>query len=198
MNTDLQTRIDTYLMRLRRSLGELPPEEVSEILREIRSHILERAEASGELTNEKLVQILRELGQPEDIGPLYQADALVTRARASFSPSLIFRTTVRWAMVSFLGFVVFLAGLLGYGSSLAFFFCAVAKPFQPDRVGLWLHHTGFTFGTTNLPQAQELLGWWIIPVSLVLGALFLLLTTRFLRWMLRFAFRSPIVPRAAA
>jgi hypothetical protein len=53
-----QTRIDTCLMRLRRSLGELPPEEVNEILREIRSHLLDRAEASGELTDEKLARIL--------------------------------------------------------------------------------------------------------------------------------------------
>ena len=32
----LQEKIDAYLMQLRRSLGELPPEEVNEILREIR------------------------------------------------------------------------------------------------------------------------------------------------------------------
>src|SRR4029077_254612 len=103
----LQTRIDTYLMRLRRSLGELPAEEVNEILREIRSHIFERAARDGELTDQKLMTILRELGQPEDIGPLYQAEAMVARARSSFSPSLIFSTTLRWAMRSFVGFVVF-------------------------------------------------------------------------------------------
>ena len=46
----LQQKIDAYLMQLRRSLGELPPDEVTEILQEIRGHILERTEASGELT----------------------------------------------------------------------------------------------------------------------------------------------------
>ena len=45
LDQPLQTRVDTYLMRLRRSLGELPPEEVNDILREIRSHILDRAES---------------------------------------------------------------------------------------------------------------------------------------------------------
>src|SRR6202011_5721851 len=44
----LQRKIDAYLAELRRSLGELPAEDVQEILREIRGHILERAEASGE------------------------------------------------------------------------------------------------------------------------------------------------------
>ncbi len=118
MNEDQQTRIDAYLMKLRRSLGELPSEDVNDILREIRSHILDRAEASGELTNEKLVQILKDLGRPEDIGPLYQAEALVTRARSSFSPTLILRTTMRWAMMSIVGFLAFLSGLMGYGLAL--------------------------------------------------------------------------------
>ena len=70
----LQQKIDAYLMQLRRSLGELPPEEVTEILQEIRGHILERTEASGELTDERLVAILKALGSPEQIAPLYQAD----------------------------------------------------------------------------------------------------------------------------
>ena len=48
----LQRRIDAYLEELRRCLGELPPQEVNEILQEIRGHIFERAEASGELTED--------------------------------------------------------------------------------------------------------------------------------------------------
>ena len=48
--SEQQTRIDAYLMKLRRSLGDLRPEDVNEILREIRGHILERAEAIGEVT----------------------------------------------------------------------------------------------------------------------------------------------------
>jgi uncharacterized membrane protein len=86
-----QAKIDAYLAQLRRSLGELPPEEVSEILREIRGHILERAEASGELNDERLVAILKALGRPEEIAPLYQAESLMARARTSLSPSLLLR-----------------------------------------------------------------------------------------------------------
>ncbi len=56
---NLKRRIDAYLSELRRCLGELPPEEVDEILQEIRGHILERAEASGELTEKRLVAILK-------------------------------------------------------------------------------------------------------------------------------------------
>jgi len=190
----LQTRVDAYLMRLRRSLGELPPEEVNEILREIRSHILDRAEASGELTDEKLMRILKELGQPEDIGPLYQAEAMVARARSSFSPLLILRTTIRWAMMSIVGFMTFIVGLFGYGLALGFSGCAVMKPFMWDKVGFWVHSNGFTMGTISAHEtARELMGWWIIPFGWTVGPLFVVGTTRFLRWMLRFASRrSPI------
>jgi uncharacterized membrane protein len=191
---DLQTRIDAYLMNLRRCLGELPPEEVNDILREIRSHILERVEAAGQLTDEKLVSILKALGKPEDIGPLYQADAMVARARSSFSPTLILRTVLRWAMKSAVGFAVFIVGLTGYGMALSFLICAVMKPIFPDHVGAWLGDGGFSMGLeVPAPHRTEVLGWWIIPIGLVAGTLLLIATTRFLRWMLRFAARRPML-----
>jgi len=195
----LQTRIDAYLMRLRRSLGELPAEEVHEILREIRSHILDRADAAGGLTDEKLMRILRELGQPEDIGPLYQAEAMVARARSSFSPLLILRATIRWAMISVAGFFTFIFGLLGYGLAVGFIICAVMKPFLWEKVGLWVHSNGLTMGTISSTETgQELMGWWIIPFGLIVGPLFLIGTTRFLRWMLRFASRGTPLLRSAS
>lgn len=184
MNAQQQIRVDSYLMTLRRSLGALPPEDVNDILREIRGHILERAEASGELTNERLVQILKELGRPEDIGPLYQAEAMVARARASFSPKLILLTTLYWAMRSAIGIFVFLAGVLGYILSLTLFLMALAKPFMPDRVGVFV----------GMPATREILGWWIIPVGLVFGPLLMIGTTRLLRWTLRFM-SPPTLPR---
>lgn len=188
LDQPLQTRVDAYLMRLRRSLGELPPEEVSEILREIRSHILDRAEASGEMTDEKLQRILKELGQPEDIGPLYQADAMVARARSSFSPALILRTTARWAMKSIAGFVTFIVGLFGYGMAAGLIVAALVKPFMPDRVGAWVSNSGFTIGVQDhAVRSVDILGWWLIPVGVIGGALFLIGTTRFLRFMLRYA-----------
>ena len=187
----LQTRIDAYLMRLRRSLTELPPEEVNDILREIRSHILDRAEGSGELTDEKLVRILKELGQPEDIGPLYQAEAMVARARSSFSPLLILRTTTRWAMMSVLGTMTFILGLFGYGMAIGLIISALLKPILPERVGAWLGPHGFTIGFIegSARGSTDVLGWWLVPVGLIGGTVFLIVTTRFLRWMLRYASR---------
>src|SRR5207247_3677929 len=75
----LQRRIDTYLAELRRCLGELPPQEVHEILQEIRGHIFERAEETGELTEDRVVAILKALGRPDEIAPLYQVDSVIAR-----------------------------------------------------------------------------------------------------------------------
>lgn len=189
MDPKVERRIESYLGSLRRYLRELPPEEINDILVEIRSHIIDRAESAGDLTDETIVEILQALGRPEEIGPMYESNALISRARVSFSPTLILRTTMRWAMRSAAGFVVFLAGLTGYGMSAGFLMSALLKPFMPNDVGMWVHEGGgLTIGVvSDTPAARELLGWWLIPVGIAASAVLLIVTTRFLRVMLRYA-----------
>ena len=190
----LQQRIDAYLLQLRRSLGELPPEEVAEILQEIRGHILERAEASGELTEERLVAILKALGKPEEIAPLYQADAFMARARSSLSPRVVMRGVHRWSTVSAWGLALFVLGIVGYATGGALILAGLGKIFAPGQIGAWVGPHAFNIGTNNDPAAREVLGWWLLPVGLLGGAALFLATTRALRWTLRFArIRRPTV-----
>jgi uncharacterized membrane protein len=189
----LQQKIDSYLMQLRRSLGELPPEEVSEILQEIRGHILERAESSGELTEERLVAILKALGKPEEIAPLYQAESAVAMARSSLSPTVVLRGAMRWAMVSVRGFLLFVLGLIGYGIAFGWIVGAIGKIIAPDKFGAWLGPGTFAIGTNENPANHEVLGWWLIPVGLTLGTVFLVGTTRVLRWTLKFSRIRPTI-----
>lgn len=193
----LQTRIDAYLMSLRRSLGELPPDEVADILREIRGHILERAEAAGEMTDERLAAILKALGRPEDIAPLYQAEALMARARTSYSPTLLLRGALRWAMLSVKGFAIFLAGLIGYGIALGFLAGAIGKVIAPTHVGAWVSPGSFSIGTTTSDVARDVLGWWLVPIGLAVGAIGLVATTWLLRWALGFAELRKALPAGA-
>jgi uncharacterized membrane protein len=184
----LQQKIDAYLMQLRKSLGELPPEEVSEILKEIRGHILERAEASGELTEERLVAILKALGSPEQIAPLYQADAVVARARGSLSPRVVMRGIHRWSTLSIWGFAFFVLGVIGYATGAALALAGVLKIFSPDRIGAWVGpHQVFDIGVNSEPGARDVLGWWLVPLGLIGGPALFIATTRVLRWTLRFA-----------
>ncbi len=184
----VQERIDAYLMQLRRSLGELPPEEVAEILREIRSHILERAEAGGGLSEERLVSILKALGRPEEIAPLYQADALMARARGSLSPGAVLRGVYRWATLSAAGLFLFVMGVAGYGAAFGLVLAGLGKIIAPNHFGAWVGpNTSFVIGVTGNPGARDVLGWWLVPVGVAGGSLLLIATTHALRWALRFA-----------
>lgn len=188
-----QRQVDNYLTRLRSELADLPAGDVEEILRELRGHIAERAAETGSEENKMPVeQILRDLGAPEQIASLYRADALAAHARAGFSPALIIRATIRLATRTMVGFVAFLAGVVGYAFGAALIACAVMKPIFPDYVGLWIKPHGVLLGAEMpRPVGHELLGWWLIPYGLGVGIAFILGTTVFLRWMLRF------VPRAS-
>jgi|SRR5580698_9889757 uncharacterized membrane protein len=199
----LQGRIDAYLMRLRTSLGDLPTEEASEIVREIRGHLVERVQEMDPVNDEVLTQFLRGFGSPEDIASLYETRAMVARARVSASPVLILRATIRWAARSMIGFLACSIALFGYAFGVGTLICAFLKPFHPDRVGLWVGRRGWDLSMGAISaaeqtrdQARELLGWWLIPFALIVGPLMLILTTMILRWMLRFAFRRTPIRRA--
>jgi uncharacterized membrane protein len=196
LDSALQGRIDAYLARLRRALVDVPPEDISEIVREFHGHILERAEATDPLNEAALNRILDALGNPEDIGSLYQSRVMVARARASASPLLILMTTLRWAGKSLSGLAAFFFGLFGYTSGLCCLVGAIMKVIRPERVGLWIgpHTWNLSMGYLTVAErardhAHEVLGWWLIPVMLIVGPLILILTTLILRWTLRFAFR---------
>ena len=184
----LSNRIDAYLLQLRECLDELPPDEVTDILREIRGHILERAETSGELTEERLVAILKSLGRPEEIAPLYQADAAVARAKVSLSPRVVMRGVQRWSRVSGWGLALFIVGVAGYATGFALILCGIGKIIAPSQFGGWVGpHDLFNIGVNNDPAARDVLGLWLVPIGLVGGPALVLGTTRVLRWTLRFA-----------
>ncbi len=200
IDSALQERIGTYLNRLRQALVALPPEEIAEIVREIRGHILERAESTDPLNEAALEGILSALGNPEDIASLYQSRAMAARARASTSPLLIVMTTIRWAGKSLAGLVTGLFGVFGYVMGIGLFVTAILKVLHPDRVGLWIgpHRWDLSMGALTAAEqarahAQEVLGWWLIPFGLIAGPLILVVTTLLLRWTLRFAFPSTAV-----
>jgi hypothetical protein len=60
---------------------------------------------------------------------------------------------------------------------------ALLKPFAPDRVGLWIQDApdgpDISLGITRSPAGPEILGWWSIPIGLLLGAGLLFVTWRF-------------------
>ncbi len=189
--------LETYISRLRAALSGLTVSEREEIVEEIRAHILDRVSTSGLTVQETLDR----LGPVEDLARDYSNGALVKRARGSFSPFLILRATLRWAMTGFHGIAVFIIALLGYTLGLGMMILAFIKPLFPDQTGLWVgpHQFGFGFRPENV-QAHEVLGRWFMQVALLIGILSFIGTTILMRRLLRrfkywrTAARQPRVP----
>ncbi len=192
-----ETHVNNYLARLRASLTGITVSEREDIVEEIRMHIRERSDDLAADAN----AVLAALGSPEDLGQQYRTGLLVQRARTSRSPLLILRAALRWATTGVEGFLVFVIALVGYALGGGFILLALIKPLFPANTGFWVGPNQFSFSfrtaasmTNPASPVHEVLGWWLIPVCLVIGALSLALTTKFLQYLMgRFRWRVPFV-----
>ena len=182
---EAEMALERYLSRVRAGLRGLPPEHVTDILRELRSHVQERA---GEpLTPGKVQEVLAALGDAEQLAGQYVTLNLFDRAAVTRSPTLMLQSLFHWATLSLQGFAVALVSLCLYMLGAMCLVMAIAKPFDPDRVGLWVmsHDSApaqagmqiYLHGTP--PPGHELLGWWIVPLGLLVGLSIIVATYRF-------------------
>lgn len=182
-------RVESYLNEVRAGLRGIPNAQALEIVKELRSHILDRAATSGEVTEAGVAAALERLGRPKEIAAMYVAENIVTRAERSFSPWLVLKGLFHWAGISVAGVFVFFTSLTGYAIAASFTLSALMKPLAPDRVGLWVREDVYSLvvlGIIDAPHSgTELLGWWIIPVGLMVGIGLFLLTSQFSLWSLR-------------
>jgi len=194
--------LDRYLGAVARELRVFPPAEVKEILRELRSHVFERLEAGWD--RRRLTEVLEQLGDaraiareyldlhrgPRDSTHLVFAGVAPGRQTGSFGMWARTVTTIVGALV---------VSSLAYGFAACSLYVALAKPFRPTHVGLWLlpdpnGDLNVSLGShAGAQTAQELLGWWVIPLGVGLGAIVASLTWR---WNLQLI-RSWIASRHA-
>ena len=194
----LNDSIELYLLQIRNKLQSLPSVQISEILAELRSHILDSINSR----HEAITDVLNRLGSPDNIAAMYLTENLMAQAETSRSPWLVMRTLFRLAINSVWALAAFLVSFLGYGSAVGFLVCAIAKPFYPDHVGLWWDTkshipTGLGF-VWPAPSDSELLGRWIIPLGLTISAVLFVVTTHFARWNIHRIRRTRRTSRALA
>lgn len=179
--------MDKYLARVRAALLGLPEGEIDDILRELRSHIVELAGANGG----DVEAAIRSLGDPVDLSKSYRTENLLAQAECGGSPLAILqglRHGSRSGIGRFLGTVLY---VFGYANVLTLWAAAIEKLFAPSRTGLWYEPGSwwpFTLVTDGQPPpgAREVLGWWLIPAAAVLGwALRYLIDRIALRWIRR-------------
>ena len=195
--TSTDTQVNDYLARLRKALGGMTLAEREDIVQEIQVHICERS-SDPQVSIE---EILAGLGPADELAQQYRTGLLVQKARHSISPLTILRATLRWATTGVEGFAVFIVAIVGYMSGIAFLLLALLKPFLPKYTGLWVGPGEFSFSvrmgatmTNPASPVHEVLGWWLIPVCLILGSLSLVATTKLIQFLLRrFRWKVPFV-----
>ena len=199
---DAQRKIETYLGELAAQLRGFNPQQVAEIVAELRSHILDKLAAGGETSAAQVDSILAALGGPEELANQYLTDNVLARAEGSRSPLRMLEGLFRWATLSFAGFSVLLGSLFGYFIGVVFILVAVFKVIHPQTAGLWLLPGGagdsafsFRMGFGSAPAGRDLLGWWIVPLGLLAGCAFITLTTRFALWCVRQYRKQNALPR---
>ncbi|MET0274922.1 MAG: hypothetical protein ABW360_18195 [Phenylobacterium sp.] len=177
-----QAHLDTYLAQVRRHLRGLSEAEADETIAELRAHVLDRVD--GDLTPNKVEAAIAALGSPRDVAVLNVTERVAATMETRRTPLGVVAAVGRLAGLSVMGFVSFMVSLTGYGMAAGFLATALWKPFDPGRVGMWVtpkSEGGFNFsmGIIDDPAGHELLGWWVIPVSLALALAFAYLTWRF-------------------
>lgn len=190
-----QSRVRGYLFVLERSLRTfLPPAVVTDAVREVETHILERLEQMPGGTEERdtVERVLAELGPPLRVAQAYSMEMTVDEAIVTGRLAAVARGLWNIAAGTVAGFFASLGLFAGYAIGASFVLIAALKPIFPNHVGFVfvngvLRGFGAEFGLG--PGTEVRGGYWIIPVSLVIGAAMLLVThalaRRLLAWWKR-------------
>lgn len=193
-----ESRVNGYLFVLQRSLATFLPADITgDAVREIESHLRERIAAATPAPDERaaLEKILAELGPPLRVAQAYSAERTIDEAVTTGRFVPIARAIAQLAVTTVRGFAVAFALFFGYSMGLAFLIIAALKPIFPNNVGFWVpdgpdsggipFRLAFDFPGPNRHE-HVVGGYWVIPLCLILGLAFLVVTHRgarkFLSW----------------
>ena len=179
-----------YFRRISRILWPMDPEQREDLTLEIQTHVLEsmaQEKEGGE--PERLLNALEKLGEPEQFLRPLMADKMLGKAARTLSPGAVLKGLylavykgVRVALFSLL-FVI------GYAAALTFGMVALLKPIIPRHAGIFFSpEGGLAAGILggNTQGYRDILGYWVIPISLMLAVLLYVGLTKLLRLL-----RSP-------
>ncbi|MEP1445506.1 MAG: hypothetical protein ABJK37_05220 [Paraglaciecola sp.] len=161
--------IHQYLKNLSKYLSRLSKSESEEVIREIESHIfdaIELQENSGQRTDAQ--EILDGFGQPRTLANQYvehllQGTPPPTGFKAIQSVKKGATKTLYYSMAA-----------LGLGVAFILITIGLGKLFFPNEIGVWSASQGnsviISFSENMYPKSTELLGYWLSPIAVALGA----------------------------
>lgn len=176
-------RWDVYFAKVGHLLARAGA-DAAELRGELEAHVADSmAAGSGDSELGRLDLALSRLGEPAHyLRPLI-ANQLIERGTRSYSPSTIARGLSHSVLAGSRRTVIALGFGLGY-LLLAIFACmAILKPLWGEHVGLFRNADGTVSAgiVARSAGSQELLGWWSIPIALLLTGLLYIALTKALR-----------------
>lgn len=175
---------EAYFATVERMLAPLGAEG-RELRADLEAHVAEAVAEGDPALGEgvRLEQALARLGRPEEYLHALLADQYLADGTASYNPATITRGLAH-ALRAGAGQVgSAFAFALGYALIAIFAAMALLKPVWGEHVGLLRYPDGsMTFGiASDATGAEELLGWWTVPLGLALAGLLYIVLTRALR-----------------
>lgn len=182
---EAQKVLDRYIKKLDFSVNKLPAEMQSDIRNEILGHIVDSISASRKETElDQLLDAIDRLGDPGKFMKPMIADYEAEYATKTFNPAHIFRAMTRNIGAGLGRTIKFSVFFVLYTTLLSFAFIFLAKIFVPEHTGLFYsgnEFSGFGLIYGNEKQKVELLGYWLLPLSLIGFVLDYLLITAIMK-----------------
>lgn len=179
----VRRRWDAYFSDVDRLLARAGA-DVRGLRGDLEAHVADSmAAAAGGSEGERLDAALSRLGRPVDYLRPLLADELIDQGTRTYSPITIAQGLAYAVMAGSRRAVVGLAFGLGYVLLAIFTAMALLKPLWGEHVGVFRYADGtFSAGiVAHSDNAREVLGWWTIPIALLLAALLYVALTKGLR-----------------
>ena len=158
--------------------------DATELRGDLEAHVADSMAAGAEGSElERLDAALRRLGKPTDYLRPLLADQLIERGTRTYNPGTIARGLSQSILAGSGRAAIALGFGLGYLLLAIFAAMAILKPLWGDHVGVFRQADGTISAgiVSHVDGAQELLGWWSIPLALLLAAVLYIGLTRGLR-----------------
>lgn len=173
--------IRAYTRELSTHLKVLAPADAQEVIREIEGHLHEVADLAEERGEDlDVAALLKGFGPPEKLATQY-----IEHLQNGAPPPTGFRALRRGVTRG----LYFSIGGLGFSFALALLCLAVAKLLDPNAVGVWSVADGnayvIAWSSAAPPQGEELFGWPLVPIALVVALWCAEVTRRVLRVLRR-------------
>ncbi|MGO1597898.1 MAG: hypothetical protein ACTHZ7_14180 [Sphingobacterium sp.] len=183
-DNNAQKVYENYLQQIESATKVLSQADRNDVLAEMNSHIYENLSASNQKNSEisNLVGTLERLGVPSEVLKPLIAEKKLKQATNSFNPVHVFKALV----LNLSNGLIYLVFFFLYLFLFSFIALIFGKLLYPEYTGLFYKDGKLiNYGILeNGPEMQqyEILGYWLIPFTLLLAVMFYFIITLLLKF----------------